>query len=698
MFSRLANVFYNAVDALAPPLPLHEEFVWHWKAITKFYTEKNSSGKIPIESTNLPEHFNQMSAILNQEEEESETGSMGLCIEYLLQHKVLETLAVLARADTPPGMKRYVLMFIGNLLSSSKHSLLPQINVCTPVQKMIKLCGEVMAAPSEREEISFLDVICSKLRENPYLANCFLSDLSNKSAKDKKKFEGDPSKDSIMEYPLIKSLLALLSSPDNEVATKAGNCLLLCTSVANDAVAMVIIQHTVFCQEIINRLTLLYAGIPKTLKPVDVDDAFAKWSHDLTPIAADAQISPGKRRLLCFLKWLDFLDCLTQQSHPLIGDTLATIFQTDFLEAILYPDITEDDDKDIALLMTTLVSCCLRHISSAKLVSSFGIFLLGDTNEPDIPGYAGHLLKHLLIERCQNSSINPQLGLASLQLFDELLHKPTEKIISNLILNNLKERNYYDVTAGDSYFDFSDDEEGAQGRSLYEDEDISPGSSPVNRTFAPTHIHRILNCFLLLLPDEIKSCDTDDDSGYDTYINDAHKQFQECLMLCEQWDWPQELAKEKNATEDNSSSDSQPEADSTCYFYEGDFLSMIFDKLEHMLEQPYEVNLQITSLISRIALFPHPNLHEYLLNPLIPLNGCRSLFSVLLKIVEEIQINIRKIVNFKKKLRLTRRALLSEAAEYSSFEDASILEALIVVEEFCKELAAIAFVKYHASS
>ncbi|XP_023229352.1 protein FAM160B1-like [Centruroides sculpturatus] len=698
MFSRLANVIYNAVDALAPPLPLHEEFVWHWNAITKFYTEKTSSGKIPIESTNLPDHFNQMSAVLEQEEEESESGSMGLCMEYLLQHKVLETVAVLARADTPPGMKRYVLMFVGQLLSNSKHSLLPQINVCTPVQKLIKLCGEVMAAPSEREEIAFLDTICTKLQENPYLANCFLSDASIKSLKDKKKSEECSSNEDSMEYPLVKSLLSLLSSPDSEVSTKAGNCLILCTSVANDAVAMVIIKHTVCCQEIINRLTLLYAGIPKTLKPIDVDDAFAKWNHDLTPIVSDAQISPGKRRLLCFLKWLDFVDCLTQQSHPLIGDTLATSFQSDFLEAILYPDITEDDDKDIALLMTTVVSCCLRHISSPKLVNSFGVFLLGDTVEPDIPGYTGHLLKHLLIERCQNSSRCPQLGLATLQLFDELLHKPTEKIINNLILNNLKERNYYDFTAGDSYFDFSDDEESAHGRSLYDDDEISPGSSPVNRAFAPTHIHRILNCFLLLLPDEIKSCDAEDDSGYDTYINDAHRQFQECLMLCEQWDWPQELAQEKNTVEDDSSSDSQPEADSTSYFYEGDFLSMIFDKLEHMLEQPYEVNLQITSLVSRIALFPHPNLHEYLLNPLIPLTGCRSLFTVLLKVVEDIQVNIRKTVNFKKKLRLTRRALLSEAAEYSSFEDANILEALIVIEEFCKELAAIAFVKYHASS
>lgn len=41
----------------------------------------------------------------------------------------------------------------------------------------------------------------------------------------------------------------------------------------------------------------------------------------------------------------------------------------------------------------------------------------------------------------------------------------------------------------------------------------------------------------------------------------------------------------------------------------------------------------MTSVLSRLALFPHPLIHEYLLDPYINLApGCRSLFSVLVRV------------------------------------------------------------------
>ena len=52
-----------------------------------------------------------------------------------------------------------------------------------------------------------------------------------------------------------------------------------------------------------------------------------------------------------------------------------------------------------------------------------------------------------------------------------------------------------------------------------------------------------------------------------------------------------------------------------------------------MCLQPYELNLQLTAVLSRLAAFGHPLLHEYLLNPYIHLSdGSRSLFSVLIRV------------------------------------------------------------------
>ena len=49
--------------------------------------------------------------------------------------------------------------------------------------------------------------------------------------------------------------------------------------------------------------------------------------------------------------------------------------------------------------------------------------------------------------------------------------------------------------------------------------------------------------------------------------------------------------------------------------------------------QSYPVNLQLTSVVAKLALVPHPNLHEFLLDPYLPLKpGVRTLYTVLQKV------------------------------------------------------------------
>ena len=61
---------------------------------------------------------------------------------------------------------------------------------------------------------------------------------------------------------------------------------------------------------------------------------------------------------------------------------------------------------------------------------------------------------------------------------------------------------------------------------------------------------------------------------------------------------------------------------------------MLFDMVESMLDNSYDVNLQLTAIVSKLALLPHPNVHEFLLNPTVPLvPGARTLFTVLKEVV-----------------------------------------------------------------
>ncbi|XP_054720418.1 FHF complex subunit HOOK interacting protein 2A-like [Uloborus diversus] len=690
MFSRFTNALYNAVDALAPPLPLQEDFVWHWKAITRFFTAKNASNTTPIEVTSIPGHLLEMLSIVEQEEKEVEVGNIGPCMEYIMQHKLLDTMCVLATSDTPPGMKRHMFTFVTRLLKIMQESLIPHVSIYVPIQNFIKLCGEIVAGPTESEEMEYLLCVCKRIFENPHLVNCFLSNPEPSSRRSSMSEASKSEAENDKEFALVLSLLKLYQSPDNEISLKAKECLKVLCSCANDIAAPVIaysspLSHT-FCQYIV----LCFKNIPKTIKLSDLENPDDDdESHG---------ILPDKRKYLCYLQQLSFVDSVVQDAHPVISDALASCFKSEFLETCIRSCFIKTDRNEDLLFVTTLTASSLRSISSQKLKDSFGSFLLSEDEEVDYSEHRCPTLFEILLERCRDSDGNVALALSTLQLFEELILKPTEAILYNLIIKYLEGRGYYDNSAADSWLQFSDEET----CSRFSD-DFSPGSSPPNKVHSPPFIHRAIESFLAILPDDLKSCDSDEDSGYETYLKEAHGRFMKCLTICENFEWKDELPEKDDShlgAEDDSSSESQPEADSARWsFDEGPFLSMIFDKLEQMLQQPYEINLQLTSILSRLALFPHPLLHEYLLNPLIPYTpDARSLFLVLFKVSEDIQGDIPNVRGFKTKIKLTRNALLSDGNEYATFEESSMLEAMIVLEEFCKELAAIAFVKYHASS
>ncbi|XP_034835804.1 FHF complex subunit HOOK interacting protein 2A-like [Maniola hyperantus] len=131
-------------------------------------------------------------------------------------------------------------------------------------------------------------------------------------------------------------------------------------------------------------------------------------------------------------------------------------------------------------------------------------------------------------------------------------------------------------------------------------------------------------------------------------------------------------------------------------FDEGPFLRMLFKLLSTMPDQPYQVNLHLTSIVSKLALIPHPALHEYLLSPGLPTAAAtRTLFKALQRAARRLAVEVPRIKNFPKVIENTRLQLMSEDPAYDDIGDHDrLVESLIVLEEFCKELAAIVFVKH----
>ena len=99
---------------------------------------------------------------------------------------------------------------------------------------------------------------------------------------------------------------------------------------------------------------------------------------------------------------------------------------------------------------------------------------------------------------------------------------------------------------------------------------------------------------------------------------------------------------------------------------------------------------------------PHPFLHEYLLNPTIPLSpGVRSLYTVLKSVLAKAITKSESVAHFPLKMLTCRRKLLGGGDKAKvvkevevSAEETALMESILVLDEFCKELAAVTFVKY----
>ncbi|XP_061817207.1 FHF complex subunit HOOK interacting protein 2A isoform X2 [Nerophis lumbriciformis] len=630
-------------------------------------------------------------------------------------------------------MKQQVLTYYTKLLAHIRQPLLPHINVHRPVQKLICLCGDVLAAPTENEEIQFLCIVCAKLKQYPYLVNFFLENNSRRN-ETKNPGSADEVKENALapdtgqanaacsegtraasssssptnnnnnnNYNLVSSLLNLTKSPDGRIVVKACEGLMLLVSLPELAAARCLTENTELCKLLTDRLVTLYKALPPSIDPLDIETVESiNWGLDVYSVKEDAAVFAGKRPLISFLSWLDYCDQLIKEAQKSAASVMAKAVRERFLVSVMEPQLMQTSEVGI-LTSTAMLNRIIKQVTSEALLQEMVYFLLGEDAEAETPAaLAQNPLRHRLIEHCDH--LSDEISIMTLRLFEQLIQKPDQHILHNLVLRNLEERNYLEnkppeerepIENGQPHDAVDLEEDPLFGDDLSPDSRLSgsdwlspsPSQSPDHcKSEGKTEVHKIVNSFLCLVPDEAKSSYQVEGSGYDTYLRDAHRQFRDYCGVCHRWDWrgtPKPFEK----------------CDLELPFFEGHFLKVLFDRMGRILDQPYDVNLQVTAVLSKLSLLPHPHLHEYLLDPYINLApGCRSLFSVIVRVVGDLMLRIQRIPDFTPKLLLVRKRLLGLEPEGINLDHMTLLEGVIVLEEFCKELAAIAFVKYHATA
>ncbi|XP_028166268.1 protein FAM160B1-like isoform X2 [Ostrinia furnacalis] len=550
------------------------------------------------------------------------------------------------------------------------------------------------------------------------------------------------------KFLLIDLLLSYLNSADNQVVLRACEGIMIVSSLPEDDIANLVTSCSPACETIVDKLCAKYKCIPANTEPTDVEHLNITWAY-VAQDFGDKSFSKfhGYRELTSFFSWLDYCDTLMKECHPTIAAHLSRTFRQKFLEGAAEAGVS---DLHHAALVTAILAKCLKVVDSPDLINEFSNWLVGEGEVSEWP------LLHTLISNCLTD--HHDITLETLQFFQTIIEKGTEHSIHRLVLTRVCSRGYF-APQPPAPFDQSEREQlndvslwrerernrEAMKQLQHEDhvneqinEILSHEGMDLHRADTGESIHRIINSFLLLLPRAVLSDPVGAD--YEHYIHDAHRHYQYWLDITSTFNWPTDHVMPDTTASSTHSYDSRPEADihlddvfepvktgnyrktsdssnpeknccsencnskshssnSDEEFDEGPFFKMLYRLLLNMPSQPYQVNLHLTAIISKLALIPHPNLHEYLLNPMLPTaKKTQTLFKVLQELARRLTIEIPRLRNYKTVIENTRLQLMSEDPIYDESGDHNqLVESLIVLEEFCKELAAIAFVKYQHS-
>lgn len=770
MLGRFSHVLQNAVDAIAPPTPLHDDFIYHWRRLMKHYLDV-STNKVPVELTNIPAHLQQLQRILQKEDDENKGEKMGPCVEYLLQHNMLDLLATLAATDDPPGMKQYVLQFVTRLITQLRVPVLAHCSVFPSLQRLVKTCDGGQHMPTENDEVHFLFILSALLRKQPQLIHMLDSQgpsgtpferrssisseasshvsvgsvfqspltldgcdnqqqlesdgqtppnnplfrpyvlsprskepklvpvLNSKNSQSTSSFEDncdvfedgdsgrisetDEDKVANSEYVILDALLSYIDSADARVRVKACQGIMLLVSLPDNKLANCLLENSQLCLTVVSKLCSLYADIPAINDPNQIDVLHVSWGLDV-PVSVEHS-SESYRAISAFFSWFDFCDQLIKEAENGIGCVLASTVRTHFFQE-LFP---VEEITDVFVL--SLIAKCFKMASSPALLKEMSYWVVGESREADLPHVVTCPIRQALIDCCCHE--NSAVSLEALRLFEVLLEKNCEHIIHCLVLAYVNRRAYFDSAASVSQIASWSDEEDERERcreSPVAGSRNNTSPSVTSRTFTPTHIEKIISSFLNVVPPQLRSAPPTESSGYHQYVSESAHQYSKVLQACKSFSWPIDAV-----SDENGSSDSKPEADGQKIFYEGPFLKMLFNRLRNLPNQAYEINLELTAVVSRLSLLPHPFLHEYLLNPILPhLTETDSLFAALNDVASKLLTEVTALSDYKNRLSNTRQHLLGDVSDEQD-EVSGILESVVVLEELCKELAAIAYVKFH---
>eukprot|EP00003_Mantamonas_plastica_P021104 TRINITY_DN3409_c1_g1_i1.p1 TRINITY_DN3409_c1_g1~~TRINITY_DN3409_c1_g1_i1.p1 ORF type:complete len:668 (+),score=258.29 TRINITY_DN3409_c1_g1_i1:36-2006(+) len=443
------------------------------------------------------------------------------------------------------------------------------------------------------------------------------------------------------DFLVFSALLPYLNDSHEITQQQARKGILACLHLHKDEITEFIIQKSEFATVLTTGLSQHFLKMPESNNV---------GSNNTEPLAIED-----------FYDYATFVDMVAKSSHPDLQQLIADTIQSMFLEKVLQTRLLQASESAI-VNATIHLSGLVEAFTNTTLLRAVVRFLLGDMVGKETQGQAkNHLVRKTIIHRIMY--MDSKTSLATLQLFEDLINTCDQQVVYNLLLRNLDIQKLEGMTVGkDTTQNWLD---------LFAFTYDSQGSIV---------------------------------GGYDAYLLDVHQNMAYCKDKTQEWvkDIQEQIQAQANRSQSNEQDvgDESEETDPVVED-EGSFMSILLDKLEAAFENTLDENAVLTGVISKLAQLSVPGLFNFLLLPASD-SDKRSLFSVMQKLSEEAKESSESVPDFLQVMDQARHSLCVDIDEHSEssanasglsdihLEWESLLQALIVLEEFCKEMGAIA--------
>nr|XP_037277132.1 FTS and Hook-interacting protein-like isoform X4 [Rhipicephalus microplus] len=652
------------------PETVIEAFRMHWLRALEVI-EKSSSGSHAMPTaddiTGVLNHLDQMVNFLIDEATSAEASipnggmspsSVGPILDYMLMEGVLDRLFQwsLYTGEFLSNLKLEQLRIYEVLVSHSHHELLLQQPFLRPLLHLLASCAECAPLEVEKRLVVLLNTLCVSLSQHPDLLEVFFSASSNQG----------PARF------LIFSLLIPFVHREGAIGQQARDALLLCMALSqkNESIGLYIAENSNFCPVLATGLSGLYSVLPRKL--TIVADDWYRLTHE------DIQEFP---ELTMFLNSLEFCNAVIQVSHTMVQEQLLEYIYQGFLIPVMGPALHQNTMEEI-VTATAYLDLFLRTVTEPQLLLVFFKFLITES-------YENHKILNTLINRIGGQS---RLCLVTMALFRTLLDFNCEDIMLELVLKYLVPCSHVMVSQRSRVCDIdlygcaaekflslipaccsgvsAEEAQLPVLRDGFPVERVMHGGSlqirsrRPRRSFSgvlgsyesgdmPRSFTAVLNGTQQSSPPSVAH------TGYHLYLADARQGVRLTRRACSGWSSSYDEASSSvdlngatvppdTKTEDASAEESSVSAGDSGIFVTrdaankgggfeafgspniGPFLSILLARLEMMLQNSVYINLQLTALIARLALYPQPLLRSFLLShSLVFQPSVRSLFQVL---------------------------------------------------------------------